>query len=206
MYLRKLVLLVILCGMTYAIFAQDMPKMIPLSSLDSLNIKFLFPFFRVYDSSQLILKVVYKNNTNKEVSVYYVLEEGYKGDRFFNIAIEMEKLDKKNYKRHPLRHYQSAHASSLVDSLRHFDLPKKKLAPYASDTLALNILTVANSFLPGKYRFRAHLRVKTLRDNQEYNDPTFETPPPEDTIEYVSSQWFYLTIQNEIYIRMNPHE
>jgi hypothetical protein len=176
--------------------------------IDSLTIKFLFPFSQVYDSSQLTLKVVYTNNTNKNISVYKELKEGYKGDRFFNIAIEMEKLEQKAYKFYPLRSYISAHASSLVDSLRHFDLPKKELAPYASDTLALDILKVANGFLPGKYRFRAHLRVKTIRDDREYNDPKFETLPPQDEVIYISSQWFYLTIKNDIQRQLktfSPH-
>jgi hypothetical protein len=169
--------------------------------IDSLSIKFLFPFSQVYDSSQLTVKVVYKNNSDRYLSIYKELEEGNWQDRFFNMNIEMEKLDKGKYTYHFMRCYISVHEYSMVDSLRHFDLPKKQLAPYASDTLGLNILTVSRSFWPGKYRFKAHLRVKTIRDDREYNDPNFETAPPYDTIEYVSSEWIYFTVKNFMQMR-----
>ena len=173
--------------------------------IDSLSIKFLFPFSQVYDSSQLTLKVRYKNNTTRDVSIYKELIEGGRGNLFTNILIEMEKEGKGKYKHHWLG-CSAGRGFEWEDSLRHYDPPKKKLAPYSSDTLELNILTVAGSFLPGKYRFRAYVRVKTIRDDREYNDPNFETEPPQDKIEYVSSQWFYLTIKKEIYIRMSPRE
>jgi hypothetical protein len=188
--------------LAFTIFAQHLPKVIPLSSTDSLNIKFLFPFSQINDSSQLVLKVVYKNNTNKYVSVYKRLAESSTGNHYSNISIEMEKLDKKKYEYHFLT-CRMGGPFSLVDSVRHYDPPKKQLAPYASDTLALNILQVAGGFWPGKYRFKALLRVKTLRNNQEYTDSTFATAPPEDTIEYVSSDWLYFTVQNYIQKRMN---
>ena len=64
---------------------------------DSVIISFLFPNAVVADSSNSKLKVVYKNNTKKDIYIYQYLDEGYKGDRFFNINIEMEKLNQKKY-------------------------------------------------------------------------------------------------------------
>lgn len=167
-------------------------------SVDSVGISFLFPHVKVLDSTQLKLLVIYKNNTNKSVEIYKNLAEGDKGDRFFNITIEMEKLGLKKYAPHPIRFYTNALTFRMEDSLRHYDLPKQKLLPYASDTLTLDLLKVANSFLSGKYRFRAYLRVKTIRDERAYNDVNGETEPPMDEIEYTVSKWFYFTVPNDI--------
>ena len=182
-------------------YAQWHPDKIINSSntdVDTVGIKFLFPFVKVLDSSQLTLQVIYKNNTNKSVNMYKDLEEGDKGDRFFNIAIEMEKLVQKKYTPHSMRNYTNPFLFSMEDSLRHYDLPKKELLPYTSDTLKLDLLKVANSFMPGKYRFRANLRVKTIKDERVYNDVNGETEPPEDKIEYTVSRWYYFTIPKYI--------
>ena len=118
--------------------------------------------------------------------------------RFFNISIEAEKWKGKKYIPNHLRFYQNPLLYRMEDSLRHFDLPKKKLPPFASDTLQLKILDIAKGFLPGKYRFKAFLRVQTIRDEREYNDKNFETAPPMDKIVYVNSSWFYFVIKQEI--------
>lgn len=195
--MRRLIILQYLLIATFFVFGQNG------KAVDSLHVKFFFPYSMVYDSSHLTLNVIYRNNTNRYISIYESLDEGYKGDRFFNISIEMEKLNKNKYSYHPLRFYISAHAGRMEDSFRHYDLPKKQLQPYASDTLTLDILKVANGFSPGKYRFKAHLRVKTIRDDREYNDPNFESEPPMDKIEYTSSQWIYFTVKKEIQRQLN---
>jgi len=167
-------------------------------AVDSVSITFLFPYTKVVDSSQLTLQVVYKNNTDRSVDVYKDLEEGDRGDWFFNSTIEAQKLIQKKYRPRVLRTYISPFLFSIEDSLRHYDVPKKKLLPYASDTLKLDLLKVASSFMPGKYRFRAYLRVKTIRDDRVYNDKNGETEPPEDTIVYTVSQWFYFIVPKYI--------
>jgi hypothetical protein len=186
-------ILIILLNVTTAVcFGQNK------KGVDSVDITFLFPYVKVLDSSQLTLQVVYKNNTNKSVEIYKDLAEGDKGDRFFNITIEMEKVVQKKYTPHAMRYYTNAFLFSMEDSLRHYDLPKEKLPPYALDTLKLDLLKVANSFMPGNYRFRTYLRVKTIRDDRVYNDVNGETAPPEDEIEYIVSKWFYFTVPNYI--------
>lgn len=173
--------------------------------IDSLSIKFVFPFTQIYDSSQLTLKVGYKNNINRDVSIYKQLIEGGTGNVFTNFRIDLEKLEEGKY-RHQFTGCNMGRGFLWEDSLRHYDPPKKKLAPYSSDTLELNILTIVGGFQPGKYRFRAHVRTKTIRDDRVYTDSTFSTLPPEDEIVYTSSQWIYFTIKKEIYRRMNRSE
>lgn len=116
--MRKLFILQFLLIATFFVFGQNGKVG------DSLSIKFFFPYSMVYNSSHLTLNVVYRNITNRAVSIYESLDEGYEGDRFFNISIEMEKLNKNKYSYHPLRFYISAHAGRMEDSLRHYDLPK----------------------------------------------------------------------------------
>jgi len=184
----KAIIILLLHVITVVSFGQNKKV------FDSVGKTFLFPYANVLDSSQLMLQVVYKNNTNKSVDIYRGLKEGDKGDRFFNINIEMEKLVHNKYTPHTMRYYTSHLLFSMEDSIRHFDLPQKKLPPYKSDTLRLDLLKVANSFMPGKYRFRAYLRVKTIRNEQVYDDVRAETAPPMDEIEYTVSKWFYFTI------------
>lgn len=174
-------------------------------TIDSLSIKFSFASSIAFDSSHFALKVVYKNNTDRYICIYKDLEEGGRGNRFCNMVIEMEKLNKNKYSYHPTGCHMGP-SFSMVDSLRHYDLPKKQLSSYASDTLSLDLLKITNVFWPGKYRFRAHLRVKTIRDDREYNDPNFETAPPEDTIVYISSEWIYFTVKNYIQKRLHTED
>jgi hypothetical protein len=168
---------------------------------DSLQIRFLFQSKTVSDSADLTVSVVYKNLTNHSVDVYSYLEEGDRGDRFFNFNVEMEKFDQKQFIYYPMRFYSNPLLYRMEDSLRHYDLPKKKLLSFASDTLSINLLTIGRMLPPGRYRFRAHLRVKTLPDTRAYNDPNFETPPPSDEIIYVASKWFIFTVNREISAR-----
>lgn len=58
-------------------------------------------------------------------------------------------------------------------------------------------MDIAGVFPSGKYRFNAHLRVKTIRDNSIYNDSNFETIPPLDKPVYITSKWFYFTITKQ---------
>lgn len=164
----------------------------------SLAISFLFRSSLISDSNHLILGVVYRNNTERYIDVYQYLEEGYKNDHFYNINIEFEKQKAKKYVPNPVRFYKNVLLYRMEDSLSHFDLPKNKLPPFSSDTLALNLLSVSKGFVPGKYRFRAYLRVQTIQDKRAYDDKNFETSPPMDKILYLTSKWFYFTIKKEI--------
>ena len=179
---------------SFASFSQKKPNK------DSVSISFLFNEQAIADSAQLTLKVIYKNKTNRPVDIYRLLSEGNPGDRFYNIFIEMQKLDSTEYNRHSMRTYQNSMEMSMEDSLRHYDVAKKKLAPFRSDTLSINFMDIAGVFPPGKYRFKAHLRVKTIRDNSIYNDPDFETIPPLDKPVYIASKWFYFTITKHLQV------
>ena len=167
---------------------------------DSLRISFVFPKQEIKTQGDLTLKVVYKNLTNRSIEVYKFLKEGYQGDRFFNISIDMQRLHKKKFVYHATRYYSSSYSYNM-DSLRHFDLPKKTLPPFTSDTLSINLLDVVNMLDTGQYRFRAHLRVKTIPNNTPYNDPNFETAPPVDEIVYSVSKWFGFTVKNQIQLK-----
>lgn len=165
---------------------------------DSLSVTFHFIQREINDSSQLTLSVEYRNKVSSPVEVYQYLDEGDKGDRFYNINIEMEKLKGTKYFPHAMRFYQNAFLYRMEDSLRHYDLPKMKLPAYTSHTIRYNLLKSAKGFLPGNYRFKIHLRVETIRDDAEYNDKNFETPPPMDKLKYVSSKWFCFAVKREI--------
>jgi hypothetical protein len=165
---------------------------------DSLKVTFLFTQSNVLDSNGLILQVAYRNNTKNAIGIYQYLQEGDIGDRFYNIYIEMQKRKDGKFSRHAMRYYQNALQYSMEDSIRHYDLPKKELLPYSSDTIKLNLLNVTKDFLAGAYRFKAHLRVKTIKDESVYNDKNFETAPPVDKIEYISSQWLYFNVKKVI--------
>jgi hypothetical protein len=166
---------------------------------------FLFPQSVVVDSNDLTLRVVYKNNTNSFVEVYTVLREGDKGDRFYNIYIEFEKQKGNKFTSFPVRFYQNPLLYRMDDSLRHYDLPKKSLAPYSSDTLGLNLLNIAGSFFQGKYRFKAQLRVKTIKDDSFYDKKNVDILPPQDKIEYIDSKWIYFTVQKYISMKRNAN-
>ncbi len=97
-----------------------------------------------------------------------------------------------------MQYYQNPLLTIMEDSLRHYDLPKKRLSPFSSDTLRINLLDVAQGFYPGRYKFRAHLRINTIRDNKVYNDEKNETAPPEDKIEYYNSRWSYFVVKKYI--------
>jgi hypothetical protein len=165
---------------------------------DSLQIVFYFPFKNVADSADLTLQVIYKNSSNRSFDVYEDLDEGNRGDRFFNINIEMEKRQGKKFVYYPTRFYTNPMLSHVNDSLRHYDLPKKKLLPLSSDTLMLNLLDIVKSLEPGEYRFKAYLRVKTIENRTPYNDPEFITPPPFDEIIYFPSKWFVFNVVKPI--------
>lgn len=173
------------------------------SKNDSLKISLFFPKVEVAGSKDFYLNVVYQNKTKSSVEIYEYLSEGNMGDRFDNIFIEMQRLQGGEFKDYTMRYYQNPLLSRMDDSLRHYDLPKKKLPALSSDTLSLNILNIAGSFTADKYRFKAHLRVKTIKNDTPYNDPNLETSPPEDQIEYVESKWIYFTVKKDIDTKRN---
>jgi hypothetical protein len=165
---------------------------------DSMTVRFVFSEKTLMDSTDFILDVIYKNLNKKEIEIYKYVEEGYLQDRFFNINIEMERQKDIKFSRYPIRYYKNPLLAGVKDSLRHYDLPKKRLNSFSSDTLHLNLLSIANVFDSGYYRFRANLRVRTILDKTPYTDPKLEKPPPEDKIEYITSKWFYFRITKNI--------
>ncbi|MFT3824164.1 MAG: hypothetical protein QM731_09600 [Chitinophagaceae bacterium] len=166
---------------------------------DSVTISFRFTKSAVVDSNGLILKVIYHNNNNHAVDIYNAFTDGDLGDRFANISIKTEKLKGEKYVRDRVVYYCSSPFSySDEDSLRHYDLPKRKLAAYATDTIPFNLLSVGGSFVPGKYRFKVHVRVKTIRNNTPYKVNDGSRLPPEDDIKYLASGWLYLTVKKYI--------
>lgn len=166
---------------------------------DSMNIIFLFSDNSHLDTGRFDFKVVYQNKQKKDIEIYQSLEEGDRGDRFYNIFIEVQKKENGVFHRYPIRYYRNAMQNQISDStIRHFDLPKKKLKSLSSDTLTINLLKIAKVFDTGEYRFRGYLRVKTIQNTVPYNDSTLETPPPEDKIEYRTSKWFYFAIKKYI--------
>ena len=192
----KLIALVMVLAVSIHGFSQDNSKSVAYSFTIKNEIAF--------DSLDLTVSVIIKNKSNKNVDIYQYLEEGYLGDRFFNVHIEMQQLQEKEYKNLTLRYYKNPYLSRMEDSLRHYDLLKKQLQPLATDTLTLNLLAIKRSFMPGKYRFKVHLRTRTIEDSSEYHDENFETAPPEDKIEYETSKWIYLTVKRAINKKLVP--
>lgn len=161
---------------------------------DSSTVTFSFKKFERNDSISLPLKIFFRNKTNRSILIYSQLREGRLGDHLTNIYIECEVLRNREYHPKSLRYYQSI---GYKDSLRHFDMPKKKLLPYASDSIELNLLDISG-LDKGEYRFRAHLRSKTEQNNEVYNADNYDLAPPQDRLYYITSDWFYFTLNKRI--------
>ncbi len=149
------------------------------------------------------MQIVLHNLLDKPIYIYEYLHEGDLQDRFYNMFFEMQEFDlSNNYQNYILRFYQNAldGPRDFYDSLRHYDLPKKKLGPFLCDTLMLRMWDVTRGLGKGKYRFKVHLRVNTIQNTTPYSikdDPLFTNPPDNDKIEYQESQWFYIYVQDE---------
>ena len=166
---------------------------------DSLRVSFLKLDRHLVDSHSFLIKIAYENITNRDILIYKELSEGYLDDRFHNINIEMQKLVKGKYVNDILRFQENGNEYSLVDSIRHYDLVKIRYTPHSIDTLTLDLFDIGAGFEKGKYRFRSHVRIETIRDNREYIDETLSLPPPRDTIRYITSDWIYFTVPKDIY-------
>src|ERR1700721_1830146 len=68
---------------------------------DSLLISFVSMNKNIADSNKLFLKIAYKNVAKKPIFVYCKLLDGYIGDRFCNVNIELERLIAGRYKHQP---------------------------------------------------------------------------------------------------------
>lgn len=137
--------------------------------------------------------------------IYEYLSEGNLNDIFCNIYLDIQKYDSGTFKSKTVRHYQNIFWNVLVDSIRHYDIPKKNLGPYESDTLQINLLDVARGFEAGHYRCKAFLRVGSIRNNEPYDDPLFEKPlPEEDKIIYCTSRWIEFTVIGYQMKPLNP--
>lgn len=172
---------------------------------DSLAIGFLFSKSPVRDNSGMTLRVVYKNLTNREVTIYRTLQEGgLPNDRFANIYVVLEKKKNGNFAEYSTNTFDinpAIYYNMEIDSLRHFDLPKKTLAPFSADTLTLNLLKAHSLIDTGEYRLNADLRVRTIRDNTPYSDPNGEKTPPFDKLFYKSSGWIYFRVERVVSMR-----
>lgn len=167
------------------------------NSGDSLAISFLMKDTIIVDTSQLKLKIIYRNTTNREIDVYRELRVSDHGVNNGNISYEVKCLDDKEWgwRSHcgPAIPYLTYF---YTDSLRHFDLPKKKLAAFSSDTLLHDIFEFYNYYKPGKYQLKVYLRVKTIPDLSIFDDTTGEKGQmPFDTLVYLESDWISFRVR-----------
>lgn len=183
-----MLLLLPLCGM-----AQTK------KSGDTLTVSFLMKDTVIADTSQMKLQVVYRNNTSREIDMYRELRESDHGYNWGNIVFEIKNTGNREWG------YRSACAPAisqeffLTDSLRHFDLPKKKLAPFSSDTLQSDLMEYFPHYPPGNYQVKAFLRVKTIPDQTVYDDPNGEKGQmPYDTIVYLESDWIDFQVRKTV--------
>jgi hypothetical protein len=168
---------------------------------DSLKIDFLPIDKSISDSSRLYCGVVYENISERLISVYRKLYPGDFKDRFSNVVVTLEKKVDGQYLEKQTAFFDRNPNLLYADSLRHYDLPKSKLASLSRDTLHLSLSRLGIGFGMGNYRVKIALRVRTIPDTTEYHDdPTGATAPPEDEIQYISSDWIYFKISNRIQI------
>lgn len=172
---------------------------------DSVNsfhtrISFLFIKSIPKDSTDLDLKIIFKNGSNRVDSIYSYLEDGDSGDENYNLNIRMEKLEGKKYRSLALFYYQNIDPNDKRPFNGCIDLPKKAIPPFSSDTIVYNLLKSGNLFEKGKYRFKAYVRTNCKLDRGR---GTVEYPfLPE--IEYAESKWIYFEVKNVIFKRISP--
>lgn len=164
---------------------------------DSLAISFMMKDTIIADTSQLKLKIIFRNTTNRNIDVYRILQENDQGVNAGNISYKLTCLDDEEWgwRSHcaPAIPYPQYF---MTDSLRHFDLPKKELAPNASDTLLHDLFDFFHYYRPGKYQLKVFLRVKTNPDLSIFDDTTGEKGQmPYDTLIYLESDWIYFRVR-----------
>jgi len=154
---------------------------------DSLAIGFLFIKTPVRDTMGMVLRVVYKNLTDRDVMIYRELKEGVAYDPYYNVVIRLERKVNGRFQNY-VTSFGDPIASDTTDrigSLRHVDMPKKKLAPFATDTLALDLMANHSLIDTGEYRLSARLKIRTIRNND---------PRKYDDIIFRSSGWIYFRV------------
>lgn len=165
---------------------------------DSLEISFLKMDKVFLDSNNVYIKIAYHNIARRPILVYRRLAWGF--ERFSNMDVVVEKQMDGKYLQQSMPTYKIMPERLTADSLRHYDLPKKKIAPFQSDTLMFDLLRLMWHFDPGYYRIKTSLRIQTIQDTTEYHqDPTGATSPPEDKLKYITSDWIYFTVPKDLY-------
>jgi len=172
--------------------------------MDSLEVQFL-PMKKVLnDSSDYVLKIVYRNLKNRPVKVYCEYEEGIRGYKFSNIVMDSEKKQHGNYG------YFNFHSNCGGDlqwlpGYRHYDLNKKDLAPLARDTAAIGLMSFTTGIDTGCYRMRFGLRVRTIQNTTAFEyPPDGSAVPPDDKMEYIHSRWFKFRVRHFMFRIYNP--
>lgn len=168
---------------------------------DSLAISFHFTSSVIRDSSDLAMSIICKNLTNRSVDTYRYLESGWWNDVLSNLHIEIQREINGSFRRIGHSDGQPMLYAELVDSLRHYDLPKKKLKPFQSDALKIKLLDEVGFLDVGWYRIKAHLRIKTVQDNTPHEKDDLDSVPPQDSIIYKSSEWMYFRVENPVPFR-----
>jgi hypothetical protein len=92
---------------------------------DSVEISFLTPDIELVDSSQLFIRIAFKNIIRKPISVYKDLNLGYPQERFANLDLVLERRISGKYIRQWTGSYRISEEYSTNRAFRHFD-PKKK--------------------------------------------------------------------------------
>lgn len=168
---------------------------------DSLKILFLPMDELIGDSIHLHSSIMYENISRRPIVVYRKLSNGYLNDRFCNVNVVVEREEAGKYLDQQTMFYDRSPQLLYADSLRHFDLPKFPLAPLTKDTLILNFYQLGLDFDKGNYRIKINLRIRTIQDTTEYrHDPTGATVPPEDKLQYITSDWIYFKVSKRIYV------
>jgi hypothetical protein len=186
--MKILIATILFAGLLNAALGQT------LSLGDSLSIIFSPMDKSISDSSRLYCSVVYENKTNRPIPVYKKLSPGYFNDKFCNVIVTVEKESAGKYLEEVRTYYDRNSNIVYSDSLRHYDLPKSALAPFSNDTLYFNLYH-SGVFEKGNYRIKITLRVNTILNTTEHRpDPTGATVPPEDEIQYISSDWIYFEV------------
>jgi hypothetical protein len=170
---------------------------------DSLKITFLPMDKSISDSSRLYFAVAYENISRVPIPVYNKLVDGDLQDKFSNVVVSIERESAGHYLEQPTTFYNRNPNLVYADSLRHYDLPKSPLGSLVKDTLQFGLSRLTGDFDKGNYRIKITLRVNVVQNKTEYhNDPTGNTVPPEDEIQYISSDWIYFKILNRIQVSL----
>lgn len=174
--------------------------------MDSLEVQFL-PMKKVIDdSSDFVLKIVYRNLTNRVVKVYseYVNSPGSR--KFTNLEVDQEVKKKGKYK----NAYNGTACNFGIEDMpgyRHYDQPRKDLAPFDIDTVKVGLIRMigGGTIEEGAYRYKFLLRVKTIWDTTQLKNVGEDIMVhSNDKFEYIESQWLRFKITHYIMRIYNP--